>query len=491
VSVSVAPSPIRVPPEGEVPVAVTATNPTAGPVLVMADVDPPPAVVLRRQVSSADAGTASLFPPRTIAAGGSTRWDITVRRASTGALPSSLVLRIASQPLDAAGAAIGPPDQSAVAAELQAEPSEDLAAIASAEVQTALARIDDRRGGDVFVVVRNLASAPIAVSITRHIPSDVVVQPDEDPSGLPIDPGRALTVKYYVKGSRQVEVGHQLLLFEVTVRWGNSGQPRTGTLLASHPVEVGVFGDSELSSLLQVPLLLLPGLFGLAAVALEWRVGVRPSGTAPESFPLDAKSAEFWFFGIVISAIALVVDSLVHGRFGAQSLLVAYGSGDIVLLALLGIACASAVWLTICFVSFFSAKRRIITPGDKPIDVIRKLGTDSRRSLWVDTGTQTAAGGRRVLLVGQNWRRTKWMVCPEIVVRFRTFDPETQELEQRVAIELNRFGSAKHLAELLDPAIVARQIDLKWRAVSGLTTVQAAPTATVSETGDQGPLVVL
>ena len=109
----------------------------------------------------------------------------------------------------------------------------------------------------------------------------------------------------------------------------------------------------------------------------------------------------------------------------------------------------------------------------------------------MDTGTQAAAGGRRVLLVGQNWRRTKWMVCPEIVVRFRTFDPETQELEQRVATELNRFGNAKHLAELLDPAIVARKIDLKWRAVSGLTTVQAAPSATVSETGDQGPLVVL
>src|SRR5207248_2715773 len=129
------------------------------------------------QVSSSDASTASLFPPRTIAPGGSTRWDITVRRASAGALPSSLVLRIASQPLDAAGAATGPPDQSAVAAELQAEPSEDLATIASAEVETALARIDDRRGGDVFVVVRNHASAPIAVSITRHIPSDVVVQP--------------------------------------------------------------------------------------------------------------------------------------------------------------------------------------------------------------------------------------------------------------------------------------------------------------------------
>ena len=77
--------------------ANTPSNPTAGPVLVSADVDPPSAVVLRRQVSSADASTASLFPPHTIAPGGSTRWDITVRRASAGALPSSLVLRIASQ----------------------------------------------------------------------------------------------------------------------------------------------------------------------------------------------------------------------------------------------------------------------------------------------------------------------------------------------------------------------------------------------------------
>jgi hypothetical protein len=491
VSVEAVPSTIRLPADGEVPVAVVATNPTSSAVLVSVDAAPLAAVVLNRPPTPSQPASPSPFPPQVIVAGGSARWDVTVRRAAAGVLPATLLLRVTSQGLDAAGAPAGAPQLSALGIDVQPEAPEDVASIATATVETAVNRIDDRRGGDVFVAVQNRSSGPISASVTSRRPTDIDIDPQDDPSDVAIPAGRTATVRYHVQGAKQVEAGRQLLLFEVTVRWGNPGQERSATLLASHPVDVGVFGDSELSSLLQVPLLLLPGLFGLAAIAILWRLGVRARGTAPETFPLDVKAPEFWFFGIVISATALTADGLEHGRLGFESLLVAYGSRDVLVLTVFGVVLSALVWLAICLASYLYVRRGLVKPGDTELAVIRKLGSDPHRSLWVDKGTQNAVGGRTVFVVGHNWRRTTVMVCPEIVVVFRDFGLGTQEVEQRVAAQLGRFGSAKRLAEILQPAIDAGQVRLDWRPAAGVSSVQPAGVATVAETGDQGPLVVL
>ena len=96
-----------------------------------------------------------------------------------------------------------------------------------------------------------------------------------------------------------------------------------------------------------------------------------------------------------------------------------------------------------------------------------------------------------MFLVGHNWKRSAWMVSPEIVIGFRDFTTDTEELEQRIVVELNRSGSARRLAQLLEPALDAKTVELRWRSADGLTTLQTAATATVTEVPDQAPLVVL
>lgn len=222
--------------------------------------------------------------------------------------------------------------------------------------------VDDLRGGRIIVVIRNSSAAPVEMKdfeaevAAGYGDIDLTVRTSDrcapdDPSNEEI-----LSLPCTIPGNEQAMVPVDVTV-EKLARTGKAPvtfdvelehEDARGNIIATASISLGVFGESELLPLLQIPsILILPGALALVALTVLWRHGVRPL-TADKEFPLGASGLEFWGAATAFSALLVVLWQARYGR----NLLEGYGYRDIA-----GVVVVAAVAVAVIAVGLLQVRR--------------------------------------------------------------------------------------------------------------------------------------
>ncbi|MDQ1391922.1 MAG: hypothetical protein QOF30_899 [Acidimicrobiaceae bacterium] len=385
VSIAATPDKVTLPPGGTAPVLVTITNEGTSPITALGvTADDSTDVV----AAVATAGESALAPAT------STVWRLDVRRRAKGILPAQLPIRVRYA---------SPAGQSTVATSIgvTSATTESPDTVARVTVQSGLKTLDDFHGGTVTLVVANTSARPITVrSVDVMHPDHVNTKPKAPDGCAPstpksdvcvLDVGQTATIPYAVTANNITQSGNDVLIFRVRVASGDTISPRGDNpsvdIVAAHDITLGLFGESELAKLFQIPTItLVPGFLLVAAVALLWRLGLRPQGRAADKFPVSLGDGEFWVLSVLISILFLGVFRLLSGRNPLSETTVrdtAYLSGYALLIAFIAYGAPMLVvsWRT---------RRRRLAPGMTALETLTRLGRrDSpRRPPRVTAGDQ-------------------------------------------------------------------------------------------------------
>jgi len=295
-AIEAAPAPLAVPASGTTPLLLTLSNGgTAAVQSIMVSADGG----LGLAAAITQPGSTSLNP------GASTVWRLDVTRKPSGALPDRVLVRIGYT-----GSA-GPEEvaTSVAATSATAESSDTLAKVV---VHSGLKTVDDFRGGDVNLVVSNAATAAIVVdSINPQTPEHVKADRKAGTSGCTqapketpcrIDVSQSATFTYHVHAKNVTKTGDDVVLFRLRVKSADGAAGSATDIVASYPITVGLFGESELAKLFQIPTITLaPAFFLVAVIGFLWRGGLRRPGTAATAFPTTS-SGDFWVLTLVAAA---------------------------------------------------------------------------------------------------------------------------------------------------------------------------------------------
>lgn len=444
VEVELVPTSVKLPSEGDVEVLVVARNPVTH---TLRDV---------RLSSFTDAGvnvTVEAPASNVLVPYGALAWTLRLSQADEGPVGGTVHVRIdylwvaEDQGRDVPGVVH---DSLEVTAR-QPEPAEEVAQV---RVETAVTSLMQHRPAMVCLVVTNVSDLPLQVTeISARGPEFVTFAELEPTAGVTLAPREARAFPFEVGATGTVRPGKHLLMYEVAYQWRKAGSMRTGTAIATHEVQVGVLGESEILTVLGVPsFLVLPGFLTVMTVGLLWRF--RAPGS--REFPLKAKEAEFWVVAITLSLFAALIYPVVTGWRGEpRSYLEGYGLGDVmqvwfgsVLLGTVGyLAAATGLNLRGRVARLYWARRRP-SPADSPVIVLRKL---HRQGLGVTLPQVTvevegAVQQAFVLEQAKADRETMW-VGPSMVVNWAP--GADNELRKKVHDQLAAARGTSWLGRLL------------------------------------------
>ncbi len=374
--------------------------------------------------------------------------------------------------------------------------------VVTVQVQTSLQSLTEGRPGLVHLVMENKHTSPLDVGpVTATGPSFVTFS---DTEALTIALNESQSVTIVATAADRVQPGNQVLLFRVPIRWAESGTEHSASVIVSHQVDVGVFGESEILGILGtvgvgIPsFLLLPGFLILITLWVMWRVGVlRPGYTRP-TLAADgialAKMPEFWASAITLSLLMAVLYPLFPG---GRSYLESYGLRDIVNVWMISVfAVGVAGYLTVGL--FFLVRRKtrdsnqrkqaaaqaLVTPAaaDDELETLAKLGRRSlplRRPHWtIQDGGQS---GLAFVVDGDVNADPVW-VAPAIHVSFTPqTDPATQ---QTIMKHLQDDSDPEALRQALVPAIAAGKVTVAFREVGSFRGPTQKPRSDLSGGGE-------
>ncbi|MFL6139216.1 MAG: hypothetical protein ACJ74O_15635 [Frankiaceae bacterium] len=369
VTIEALPQSLAVPSDGFGRLAVVVRNGTGGPVTHL------------RIVASAVgvAMTPAAGVPSRVAAGTSAVLPYRVRLRGARITPRQVLLR-------ATYAAQGRQGSAAVALTVERYVPDPVDQLATVAVSSGLRTLDDVRGGDVYLVVRNATARPLTVrqvqtsaphfvtmrrqgSPTCPAPPSGKPPPDPDELGCPVPPGGVLTIRYDVSAKNVDRTGNDVLLFAVTMAPAHGG--RAFTLVATHDVTTGLFGESELSTLFQIPsLLLLPGFIALIWLAVLWRAGARPSELSGKDFAYQPATPTFWFLA-VLGSIAV---SVAYWLVTRHDVLRALTLHDALWLVGIALVIVTVTWVPVAGAMRWYANQRTPKAGQDALTVLERLG---------------------------------------------------------------------------------------------------------------------
>ncbi len=268
-------------------------------------------------------------------------------------------------------------------------------------MQSGLKTLDDFHGGTVNLVIANTSARPITVRSVDVVHPDHVNTKPKAPDGCApstpksevcvLEVGQAATIPYAVTANNITQSGADVLIFRVRIASGDTispgGDNPSVDIVAAHDITLGLFGESELAKLFQIPTItLVPGFLLVAAVALLWRLGLRPQRSAADKFPLTFGNAEFWVLSVLVSILFLGVFRLWTGRNPLSESTVR------------DTANLSAYALIIAFIGYgvpmllvsWRTRRRRLAPGMNALDTLTRLGRRDapRRPPRVTAGNQ-------------------------------------------------------------------------------------------------------
>jgi hypothetical protein len=320
-----------------------------------------------------------------------------------------------------------------------AEQAADVKLSSSARTLTA------REPGKAYVIVTNKTDLPLEV---RRILGRAPFVQVYDSTGGSIPPHGVATFEIDLQTRRRVQPGSHTMVFDVGLAWTSTGGTRTGNVVLTHELEVGVFGESTVLKALSVPsFLLLPGFLMVVAFSLVWQYQRFRAGANKADFPLAVASADFWVIAITLSGLMAV--------WYPRDYLSAYGTRDLVEVWLVSVvlgAGAGGLWFGWTYVwSTPSGK-------DSPITVLRKLG---RQGLGIECEQVKLEDGRTMYLLqkmpqdeGAVW------VGPTIAAQWQ---PAAAEADRKRFEVLRRDRRARPLADFLRDGEARQVIRARWK----------------------------
>lgn len=206
--------------------------------------------------------------------------------------------------------------------------------IVNITVKSTLTSINEQSPGEIFLLVENKLDVPLQVTdIITKTPEFISLSLPNPAMPLTIQPHETKSVSFEAKADDAVQSGKELLLFELALTWTQGTQAYTLTQVASHEVDVGVFGESPILTLLRIPILaLLPGFLMIIAYQFLW--SFNKTETEKDAFPLKVNTSLFWFFAIMFSGFMALLYPYIT-RFlglGSRNYWQSYGLKDIFIL---------------------------------------------------------------------------------------------------------------------------------------------------------------
>jgi hypothetical protein len=215
-----------------------------------------------------------------------------------------------------------------------AEPTE---AVVDLQLRMPTQSLTEFTPADLYLIVTNRFTTPITITaIKPRGPLFVELTPVDTEVPYLLAPGATHVFTIDANATTRVQPGDYTIVVETDLEWQQYGRKWANSQVVSENLTVGVYGLSDILTLLAVPsFVLLPGLLLLVFYRFAWRVVERQ-----DPFELDLKSVEFWAWSITLSGLVAFVYPLVMGIFtnNTQSYFYGYGLNDVM-----------QVWLA-CFV---------------------------------------------------------------------------------------------------------------------------------------------
>jgi hypothetical protein len=372
--------------------------------------------------------------------------------------------------------------------------------VAQVQVETSLESLFESRPGVVYLVVTNTTDVP--VKVTRVLPDkpkfvDVIPVLDQASivslasQGTSVDvtlrPREVRRLPYQVKvdPKAQSQTGKHLLLFRVELEWESLGHLRTRSLVASHEIESGALGESEILTVLGVPsFLLLPGVLIVLTVELCWR---RFWPRKKDQIPTPT-THDFWLVAITLSLIVILLVPWVSRLFGrSRNILRGYSLTDIMwiwfssvvaALPLYGLGCA--IRAIVNAVKRKSYYKRTFSPYDGPLNVLNKLKR-AGRGLYVHVKSIEVEGEERprtvYLLEPLSEEETEVWVAPRMAVQWG--EGATDDFKEKVSQECLQKGSLSVLLKMIKEGTSEsrKYLTLKWTRVGDVSGPKRFPVA--------------
>jgi hypothetical protein len=348
--------------------------------------------------------------------------------------------------------------------------------VAEITIETALESLNEHRPGIVYVVVSNITDVPIQITeISSDGPSFVSYSGPEQGQGVTLAPGEDQAFSYRVTATGPVRPGKHLLIFEVSFEWQDAGRVWTRRDLATHELEVGVFGESGILTAVGVPsFLILPGFLMFLTASMLWRF-VEPR----TEFPLKVKSAEAGLIAVTLSLLVAIMYPVVTGWSGARrNYLEGYELTDVMWVWFGSVAIAAAGYflvvggrnLVVRLMEAYKAwaKHRLVpSTGDTPITVLRKL---HRQGLGLELIRVDVKIGeelqRGYLLEPKEEDQELVWIGPSIIVEWLA--GVEAEIHKEVEEQLSPKGSPATLATLLEENRVQGHLRVWWKQMGRL-----------------------
>jgi len=312
--------------------------------------------------------------------------------------------------------------------------------VADVQIGAASDVLNDQHPATIYLLITDKLNVPL--DATTSVAAPDFVDSALHPSGtLHITSDTTEDIAVELKAHGRVQSGKNLLLFKIALRWREAGVIRTAHLIRTHEISVGVFGESDILTVLGVPsLLLLPGFLVLVTAGILWRARVIRLKQDAGEFSFQPTKPDFWVLAISLSiGLAFVFRAAGHSYLGR------YGLGDVIVVWVTSILIGALFYLTGASIRFRWVLNRTPSEGDEPPAVLRKaarlgLGVSMPRAELTD-----GAKDQRVYVLKRNGDSV-WVTAGVRVI-WQAGAPET--FQNEIAAELKASGNAKTLAILL------------------------------------------
>jgi hypothetical protein len=475
VNVEVIPSSVDLPPKGDAQVLAVVTNGTSEPMRNVRLSTFSNAGVKATLQENAEEEVQELAPE------GEHTWPLEITRTRTGPTAGTVQLRVDYNLVKENGTRVIPQTVFGTL-ETKSRVPTTVDEVAEAQVRTTLGALSQQRPGSVYLTVRNKSDVPLRLQgFSLTVPANNVTFDCQETEFIAancaikggevtITPNKNRTIALNLNAKDKVTPGKYLLLFELPVKWGWPGANQGGVLVASQEISVEVFGESQILTLLGVPLLLaLPGFLVVGTWAILWAVyPLKPKDEMP-AFPVSFNTPGFWIVALTISGIVVFGYSIAT----RNSYLQTYGLSDIVVLWLISVIVLGCVgYLLIKEIAHQYRLWSVPLERDDPVRILWKLkGRDL--GIKLDRVRVEANGKLYKLFVLEPKLedQKKISVGPYMVVKWRKVD--SNQLEQQEDIRekvkhLIRQDDPGGLAKLLEQGRTKGVLDVKWDRSMGL-----------------------
>lgn len=349
--------------------------------------------------------------------------------------------------------------------------------LAEVKIESSLATLTGQHPGKVFVLITNKTTQPINAIVTPTWPEFIKASDEKTQYTVDLAPHEMKSLPIGVEATWRVRPSNSLMLFDIKIEWGPDGRKQARHKVFTKAVDVGVFGESQILTLVGVPsFLILPGFLILTTVRMLWSRGWFKVPGQPATFPWEIKSGEFVLLAISISFIVMAL----YGLFW-HNVLNGYNLTDIIVVwfvSVLGFGVIGFALITMWY------KRRLkrITPTQNENDPLAFIEKIARRGLTTylpraefKTKVNNAEVTQQALLIDPpDAESERIWVTP--FIRVTWLDDALEDLKLRVRKQLESDGErdlrklARYLREgrETDGGRRGVQLELAWQAIGPL-----------------------